>query len=225
MNEIREIEGNSMISEVTDVKLNHHTEFETKYRVEGDLVYKFKSIVSELDYRNFVYAEGPDYYYTKPDGSFLRYRKAVTEKRAEITMKEKPTGAKSNIQRKEVNWRVEGNDRSTIHEGALMMGYTYNFSIWKSCHIYNFKDATLVFYTVRDENNILDHFVEIELDEKSIHKLTEKEAMDIIRKYEEILSPLGITYKNRLKKSLFEMYVKEISYAEEATTLKTATNS
>ena len=47
--------------------LKQHTEFETKYRVEGDLVYKFKSIVSELDYKNFVYAEGPDYYYTKPD--------------------------------------------------------------------------------------------------------------------------------------------------------------
>ena len=193
-------------------KLEHHTEFETKYRVDGDLVYKFKSIVSEMDYKNFVYAEGPDYYYTKPDGSFMRYRKAVTERRAEVTMKEKPDGATYNIQRKEVNWRVDNNDKETIHEGAIMMGYKFNFSIWKSCHIYNFKDATLVFYTVRGDDNKLDHFVEIEIDEKTIHKLTEKEAMNIIRKYEDILSPLGITYKNRLKKSLYEMYVKDIEY-------------
>jgi adenylate cyclase class IV len=194
--------------------LEQHTEFETKYRVEGDLVYKFKSIVSELDYKNFVYAEGPDFYYTKPDGSFLRYRKAVTEKRAEVTLKEKPEGSKHNIQRKEVNWRVDGTDSAAIVEGATMMGYKFNFSIWKSCHIYNFKDATLVFYTVKDDNDKIDHFVEIELDEKSIHKLTYDEAMRTIRRYEEILAPLGITYRNRLSKSLYEMYVKDIDKVE-----------
>lgn len=220
-----ELNGLSEVNEMSEEKLAHHTEFETKYRVEGDLVYKFKAIVSELDYKNFVYAEGPDYYYTKPDGSFLRYRKAVTEKRAEVTMKEKPTGAKSNISRKEVNWRVDRNSKETIHEGAIMMGYKFNFSIWKSCHIYNLKDATLVFYTVRDDNNKLDHFVEIELDEDNIHNLTLNEAMDIIRKYEKVLAPLGITYKNRLTKSLYEMYVKEIDYGEEPAIGQIAANS
>lgn len=206
--------------------LDKHVEFETKYRVEGDLVYKFKTIVSEMDFKDFVYAEGPDYYYTKPDGSFLRYRKATTEKRAEVTMKEKPSGAKHNILRKEVNWRVDNTPKETIHEGALMMGYTFNFSIWKACHIYKLKDGTtLVFYTVRDENNKLDHFVEIELDEKNIHKFSEEEAWNIIRKYEEILSPLGITYRNRLTKSLYEMYVKDISYDKELTEGKTSINS
>lgn len=208
---------------VENLKLQHHTEFETKYRVDGDLVYKFKTIVAELDYKNFVYAEGPDFYYTKPDGSFLRYRKAVTEKRSEVTMKEKPSGAKSNIKRKEVNWRVDSTPKETIHEGALMMGYVFNFSIWKSCHIYNLKDATLVFYTVRDDSNSLAHFVEIELDEKTIHKLTHEEAMDIIRKYEEILAPLGITYRNRLTKSLYEMYVKELSNIDLIATTPSAT--
>jgi adenylate cyclase class IV len=206
--------GGDMTEDNLEEQLKQHTEFETKYRVEGDLVYKFKAIVSELDYKNFVYAEGPDFYYTKPDGSFLRYRKAVTEKRAEVTLKEKPDGATSNIQRKEVNWRVDGTDSASVVEGAIMMGYKFNFSIWKSCHIYNFKDATLVFYTVKDDNDKIDHFVEIELDEKTIHKLTYNEAMDTIRKYEEILAPLGITYRNRLSKSLYEMYVKEICYIE-----------
>ena len=95
-----------------------------------------------------------------------------------------------------------------------MMGYKFNFSIWKSCHIYNFKDATLVFYTVKDDNDKIDHFVEIELDEKSIHKLTYDEAMRTIRRYEDILAPLGITYRNRLSKSLYEMYVKDIDHEE-----------
>lgn len=194
----------------TEKKLDQHCEFETKYRVEGDLIYKFKSVVSEMDFKNFVYAEGPDYYYTKPDGSFLRYRKAVTEKRSEVTFKEKPKGASSNIKRKEVNWRVDGTPKETVHHGALMQGYEFNFSIYKICHIYNFKDATLVFYSVRDEDNKIDHFVEIEVDEATIHKLSEEDAMDVIRKYEElVLNKLGLTYRNRMDKSLFEMYVKE----------------
>ena len=211
--------------EMTNEKLPHHTEFETKYRVNPDLIFKFKTIVSELDYKNFVYAEGPDYYYTKPDGSFLRYRKATTEKRAEVTLKEKPSGAKHNVERKEVNWRVDATAKETIHEGALLMGFTFNFSIWKSCHIYNFKDATLVFYTVRDDNNKLDHFIEIELDENNIHNLTLQQAWDKIRKYEEILSPLGITHRHRLTKSLYEMYVKDIDHGEKFIETEIARNS
>lgn len=190
--------------------LGNFIEFETKYRVDGDLIYKFKSIVSKLDFKKFVYVEGPDYYYTKPDGSFLRYRKAINEKRAEVTMKAKPEGANSNIKRKEINWRVDHTPAETIEAGAKIQGYDFNFSIYKICHIYNFNDATLVFYTVRDQDNKINHFIEIELDEDSTSELTTEEAMEIIRKYEKILEPLGITYRNRLTKSLFELYVKDI---------------
>jgi adenylate cyclase class IV len=82
-----------------------------------------------------------------------------------------------------------------------------------------------VFYTVKDENNKLAHFVEIELDEESIHKLTLSEAMDKIRKYEKVLEPLGITHKNRLKKSLYEMYVKDTNDDKESAPIDIATNS
>lgn len=197
--------------------LDDHTEFETKYRVESDLQFKFKALVSESDYKQFIYAEGPDYYFTKPDGSFLRYRKATTEKRAEVTLKEKPDGAKNNVLRKEVNWRVDFTPKETIEEGATMMGYTFNFSIWKACHIYKMKDGTtLVFYTVRDEDNKVDHFIEIELDESKIGEYDEETAWNLIRKWEDFLSPLGITYRNRLTKSLYEMYVKDIDYDKES---------
>jgi len=206
--------------------LDNHTEFETKYRVDGDLQFKFKALVSDSDYKNFIYAEGPDYYFTKPDGSFLRYRKATTEKRAEVTIKEKPQGAKHNVLRKEVNWRVDYTDKDTIYEGADMMGYTFNFSIWKACHIYKMCDnTTLVFYTVRGENNKVDHFIEIELDEASIGKKTEEEAWNLIRQWEDFLSPLGITHRNRLTKSLYEMYVKDIDYDKELITAKASGDS
>lgn len=206
--------------------LDSFTEFETKYRVEGDMQFKFKALVSEADYKQFIYAEGPDYYFTKPDGSFLRYRKATTEKRAEVTMKEKPSGAKHNVLRKEVNWRVDHTSKDTIYEGAEMMGYTFNFSIWKACHIYKMRDnTTLVFYTVRGEDNKVDHFIEIELDEHHIGKKTEEQAWNLIRQWEEFLAPLGITYRNRLTKSLYEMYVKDISYDKEHTEAKATGDS
>lgn len=194
-------------------KMQRHTEFETKYRLEGDKVFEFKQLVESIgEPYDFVYVQGPDWYYTKSDGSFLRYRKAENDKsnRAELTMKAKPEGAGHNVIRKEVNLRVDKNKFCTVEEFAKMLGYDFNFKIWKMCHIYKFKDATLVFYTVRDDNGIMTHFVEIELDEDNIHNLTENEAWDIIRKYERILSPLGITHRHRLNKSLFEMYVKDI---------------
>ena len=59
------------------------------------------------------------------------------------------------------------------------------------------------------DNRETQHFVEIELDEEKIHKLTEDQAWAIIRQYEAVLEPLGITYRNRLNKSLFEMYYRE----------------
>lgn len=197
--------------------MRHHTEFETKYRLDGNKVFEFKQIVETLDEPyDFLYVQGPDHYYTKPDGSFLRYRKAENDKtgRAELTMKAKFSGASHNILRKEVNLRVDKNKFNTIEEFASMLGYTFNFKIWKMCHIYKFKDATLVFYTVRNDVGDMVHFIEIEVDENTIHKLTEDEAWDIIRKYERIFAPLGITHRHRLNKSLFEMYVKDI-YSEQ----------
>jgi hypothetical protein len=190
-------------------KLGNNCEFETKYKVNGDLQFKFKAVVSNLDYKEFVYAEGPDYYYINSKDDFIRYRKAVTERRSEITLKKKIENSKNNIQRKEVNWRVDFTPKEDIEEGIKMMGYSFNFSIWKACHIYRMKDGTtLVFYTVKDLDNNIDHFIEIELDETKTKDLTKDQAMSIINKYEKLLSPLGITHRNRLSKSLFEMYRK-----------------
>lgn len=196
------------------MKLGHFKEFETKYCLDGDKVFEFKQLVENInDQYDFLYVQGPDHYYTKPDGSFLRYRKADNDKsgRAELTMKSKTDGASNNIIRKEINLRVDKNNFNTIQEFASMLGYTFNFKIWKMCHIYKFKDVTLVFYTVRDENSEMTHFVEIEIDEELIPKISEEEAWNIIRKYEKELLPLGITHRNRLNKSLFEMYVKDLN--------------
>lgn len=197
---------------MVDTKLDPHTELETKYRVDPDKLYDFKSIVGELpELKEFTYVEGPDTYWTRGEAEFLRYRKAAYgvagDTKSWLTMKAKLKGASNNIIRKEVNWRIDATPYDTIKEGAELLGFTYNFKIYKICHIYRFHDATLVFYTVKEDAS-MSHFIEIEVDEATIGDYTEEQAFEVIKKYENILAPLGIKPQNRMRKSLFEMYVK-----------------
>lgn len=188
-----------------------HIEFETKYRVEESLLLPFKELVESLEgIKKFIYVQGTDEYYTSELG-LARYRREEFSKtgRAEVTFKDKPVGASSNIIRKEVNWRVDHTKPKDIKAGLEMRGYKFNFKIWKACHVYNFEEVTLVCYSVRDEETKeLAHFLEIEVAEGK--GLTEEQSWNIIKKYEEILTPLGITSRNRLRKSLFEMYKRDL---------------
>lgn len=196
-------------------KLNEYTEFEVKYRVSGDIETKFKRLVSSLgSMTRFLYVEGQDHYYVRPNtDDFKRYRKADWEPisgRAEITTKKKPEGAKNNINRIEKNLRVDGNDPELVKQTIMDDGYEYNFSIWKSCHIYSNEEATLVFYAVVDTTPNTkyneDFFVEIELNEETIGHKTMEEAKGLLAKYEKMLEPLGLHAQRRLRKSLYEMY-------------------
>lgn len=200
--------------ETVEDNIPQHTEFETKYRVEPHLLTEFKKIMNDLKgLEKFIYVEGPDYYFTKTNGDFARYRRpshGLDNGRSEVTIKVKPEGAKNNIIRKEVNWRVDVTPEDAIREGLRLMGYRPNFSIWKGCHIYNFADATLVFYSVFDTTDgkpsKTDSFVEIEVSEENVSNMTEDQAWAIIVKYEKALEDIGLNPQKRLRKSLFEMY-------------------
>lgn len=144
---------------------------------------------------------------------FMRFRRpshGLDGNRQELTTKYKQEGSKNNIQREEKNIRVDNTDTDTVKSFTEDIGYKLNFSIWKTCHIYNFDDATLVFYSVYDTTNgkaaKMDNFVEIEVSEEKVSEMTEDQAWGIIEKYEKALEPVGLTAKSRLRKSLFEMY-------------------
>lgn len=149
---------------------------------------------------------------------FMRYRRpshGLDGDRKELTTKYKQSGSKNNIQREEKNIRVDKVDEETIMKFVSDLGYKLNFSIWKTCHIYNFTDATLVFYSVYDTTNggkasKVDTFVEIEVDEESISTKTENQAWAIIEKYEKVLEQVGLSARSRLRKSLFEMYKRDV---------------
>jgi len=212
-----EVKTDTIIEElkVEEPKIARFTEFETKYTSDIIELFGFKSIVESLPgLLEFTYAEGPDTYMTRPDGSFGRYRAAKYPhgtKYAQWTLKIKPIGAKTNISRLEYNWRVDGTPPQEILDGAEAMGFVFNFKITKQCHIYRFEDATLVFYSVKEEESAKeDYFIEIEITEETVHELTEDQALEIIRKYEKILNPVGVNAQKRMRRSLFEIYRKDI---------------
>lgn len=182
-------------------------EIETKYRADDIERLAFKDLARTLSGVKFEYIESYDIYYTRGDNEFLRYRYSEDkrEKRAELTFKKKHNQL-NNIIRTEVNLRVDANSMDTVAAFSEGLGYELNFSIWKLCDIYKLDDAVLVYYSVKDEEDNYQNFIEIEVKE-GLPK-TEEEAWNIINKYEKLIEPLGISPHNRLKKSLFEMYKK-----------------
>jgi adenylate cyclase class IV len=200
---------------MSETKIPKYTEVECKYRTDITTLPLFKRTSENLpDLESFLYTSGPDTYYVRPDGGLGRYRVAQYpengKKFAQWTVKCKPEGAKNNIFRFESNWDVSNTPPEEIHAGALAMGFVFNFKIHKTCFIYKFKDATIVMYSVREEGSEKEEwFQEIEVTEETIHELTEDQAWEVISKYEKILEPTGITPQKRMRKSLFELYVKE----------------
>lgn len=185
-------------------------EIEVKYRADSVDRLKFKEIARTLNPKEFVYIESSDVYYLRSDTEFLRYRMSAEnskDKRAELAFKKKHS-KDNNIVRTEVNLRVDSNKPEVVDAFCEGLDYKKNFSIFKICDIYRYDDAVLVYYSVRDDSGKYASFMEIEVIE-GLPK-SQEEAWEIIRKYEKIIEPLGITPQNRLKKSLFEMYKKPI---------------
>lgn len=191
--------------------LDPQTEFETKYRTDIAHLVLFKQLAEKLpNLKKFIYVQGPDVYYSKANSSvaFARYRRAENmPEGGTLTFKERTT-KKDNVIRNEDNLDLAKHvTKEQVKAAVNRLGYTYDFEIWKFCHIYKFQDATLVFYAVTNESKETAYFTEIEVEESTIGNYTEDEAWETIKKYEAILEVIpGITFRHRLKQSLYDMY-------------------
>jgi adenylate cyclase class IV len=189
------------------------TEFETKYRVNKDDFVIFNDIaINRQDLISYKYVEGPDVFFFKERNSFGRYRVSNEADKygnyySQWTIKGKQENSKNNIIRFESNWTTTGTPSDEIYAGAEKMGYKKVGKIQKKCHIYAFEDAIVVFYSVKKENSEKeDHFIEIEVKEETIDRLTENQAWEVIEKYEDVFKETNINARKRLKLSLFDMY-------------------
>lgn len=187
-------------------------EIECKYNADDINRIVFKDLAKSLNPKSFIYVESTDIYYAKNENEFLRQRLpaenkgGAEEKRSELTFKKKHID-QNNWTRTEVNLRTDLNDPKLVGAFCEGLGYKKNFSIEKSCDIYFFDDADIVYYNVKDEDGKYSHYVEIEANEDS--GLTADQSWEVVLKYEKLLAPLGITPQKRKRLSLWEMYRKD----------------
>lgn len=177
-------------------------EIETKYYANAIPMDDFVKIVEPLN-PEWIMVSSYDDYFTNENDEFIRYR--YHDNMGELTIKRK-TNNNNNLNRIEVNIKTESKSSKAVAAFVDLLGYKLNFSIFKTCKIAILDKVVLVYYIVYDSNlKELERFIEIEARE-DIKWLNEKDAWLEIVKYEDILEPLGISAKKRLKKSLFEIF-------------------
>lgn len=185
------------------------TEIEFKYRAEDIKLSDFKKAALALLPVKILDVSGFDHYFTNKDNDFLRYRAGD---KPELTMKKKLKDSNNYI-RIEVNLgldRTISKEKQTdvVTKFCDQLGYSPNFSIFKSCSIYFYDTFNLVYYAVYDDNmKELDRFIEIEMDEEYPWS-SDTQAWDALTEIEQKLKPLGISPQARIKRSLFEMFCK-----------------
>lgn len=183
--------------------VNKFSEFETKYEVDPAHLEQFGSLLQESTrhYEIFLY-DGRDDYYVDKENNYIRHR--VCEEDQELTIKRVLDS--DTTHRIELNLDVGRTDEEVVSKFPSILGYKYNFTIFKNSLVYYFADAAVAFYTVNTKDRKKPKsFVEIEV-YNNIKDLDEKKAWRIIKKYEKILSNIRVTEAERLNKSLFEMY-------------------
>jgi predicted adenylyl cyclase CyaB len=184
-------------------------EIEVKYKADDIKLSDFEALMATFTPAALrkVTVSSWDTYYSNKDSEFIRYRSDDTK--GELTVKRKTTTANNN-NRVEVNVKTGVNTIETITEFSNLLGYQFNFKIYKTCFIYWFEKVNLVYYTISDENmKPQGSFLEIEANE-DYNWESEEKAWETVKEYEEKLNTLGITAQNRLKRSLWEMFKKEI---------------
>lgn len=179
-------------------------EIETKYHAGHIDLADFVELVDTLK-PEWLMISSYDDYFVNNAGDFIRYR--YHDAMGELTIKRK-TKSSNNTNRIEVNIPTEGKDSKTVAAFINLLGYRFNFSIFKTCKIAALEKITLVYYIVYDDSlNERYRFIEIEANEHYPWS-SETEAWDEILKYEKMLKSIKITAKNRMRKSLFELFKK-----------------
>lgn len=178
-------------------------EIELKYAADDIKFEDFMSIINQLPVKKKMMVSSFDDYFTNNDGDFIRYR--YTDGHGELTIKRK-LNKNNNNERVEVNVPTSGDNVPTIEAFVNLLGYKHEFGIYKTCKIFWLDKVDLVYYVVYDkEFKELRRFIEIEALE-DVEWESEEHVWAEITKYEKMLELIGITPRNRLKKSLFEIF-------------------
>lgn len=182
-------------------------EIEFKYDAKEIDMQKFMDYMETLSPKKKMLVSSYDDYFTDPNGNFIRYR--YTDGRGELTIKRK-LNDKNNNERIEVNLETTGDNFKSVEAFVNLLNYQHNFGIYKTCKIYWIDNVVAVYYIVYNKKmEEVRRFVEIEANE-DLQWESEEQALNAVIHYEKLLEPvIGITSRNRLRKSLFEMFRKD----------------
>lgn len=188
---------------------NQFTEYEFKYNADNVGLNEFKSLMEMVGYKKSFDVSSWDHYYVK-DGSddFIRYRKSPYS--PELTIKRKTT-QNNNWKRVEIDLPLDIKrvNETIIEEFVGLEGYKENFKIYKSCFMFFQDNVNYVYYIVYDrEMREKNRFIEVEINKDRLENWNWDVGSpeNVLSDAERLLSTLGITNRNRLKKSLFELY-------------------
>lgn len=203
--------------------MDNFTELEYKYNADNIGLQDFQDLMKSIGYLKSLDISSWDYYYTNENNDFIRFRESDTP---ELTIKRKTT-ENNNWNRIEVDLPLDKNKISVtiVEEFVNLQNYQFNFKVYKSCFIYWSEYVNYVYYIVYDEQmRECNRFIEVEVNKDKINELASEERrqseieagfkllpispLSVLKEAEEKLTILGISSKNRLKKSLFEIFKK-----------------
>jgi len=185
----------------------NNVELEYKYKADNVKLTDFLKLMEKLGYEKYLDISSWDIYYTdvNDSDSFMRLRLSDTP---ELTRKKK-TKESNNWNRVEVDLPLDASRLKvyTVDAFAELIGYKRAKKIYKSCFIYWQKAINYAYYIVYDEDmKEIGRFVEVEVNKDN---MPEEVTSMVLNEAEKKLTDLGLTPQNRMKRSLFELFVRE----------------
>lgn len=184
-------------------------EVEFKYDAKNIDLKDFHKFCKKKAKYTYISQTGTDVFYSHKEDKdvFYRYRKSPDLN--QLTFKRKIHTANS-FMRIEHNIDLAGTmDEDRINLFCEGQGFTYNCRIFKTAFTYFYGPYVMTYYICYDESmKELGRFMEVEASEDGDIG-GPYDQLSYIQVIEKSLRALGITDKDRLTKSLFEMYRKD----------------
>ena len=183
-------------------------ELEYKYKADEIKLDEFKKLMGTLGFKTNLDVSSWDHYYTKEETKDIFTRFRDSSNNPELTTKIKVNNG-NNWERYEYDLPLDPKrvTEPIVSEFVKTHGFINKTSIYKSCFIYWQDNVNYVYYIVYDKNlKELGRYIEVEVNKGKVKDLTN--PIDELNLAAVPLEKLGITSQNRMKKSLYEIYVK-----------------
>lgn len=180
-------------------------EVEFKYRADKIALDKFKEYCIAKSPSEYTMVSGHDHFFSNPNLPDCFWRHRIGPQNNQLTFKRK-TSPQNSFIRIEHNIDLDNNtELDKVDALCTDLGFPFNTTIFKTSFIYVYDWYILAYYIVYDINmKETGRFIEIEIREDA--GIPEKQAWSELVVLEKSCRTLGLTSKDRVTESLFEIY-------------------